>query len=168
MATLQHVCSAPLARAVRSRARALSISSAVSTSAPAKQASGVDSRVLLGLSEQELQKLATDFGQVRVRDSGFLPLLRISFLFSFPIMSVFSQQSYRGKQLHHLLYKTKAKDIQDFSHRLFLFHASYLLQWSSYSPFVHTSLTNFALCIRNVVEQCLRRLGMGCRKRDGE
>ncbi|CAA7406334.1 unnamed protein product [Spirodela intermedia] len=88
MSTLQHVCSAPLARAVRSRARALSISSAVSTSSPAKQASSVDSRVLLGLSEQELQKLATDFGQ----------------------------QSYRGKQLHHLLYKTKAKDIQDFSH----------------------------------------------------
>ncbi|MQL83468.1 hypothetical protein Taro_015963 [Colocasia esculenta] len=89
MATLQHVCSAPLVRAVRSRAAlSLSSSAATSTSAPVKRAPAVDSRVLLGMSEQELQKLATDFGQ----------------------------QSYRGKQLHHLLYKTKAKEIQDFSH----------------------------------------------------
>ncbi|KAF9622108.1 hypothetical protein IFM89_029392, partial [Coptis chinensis] len=48
----------------------------------------VDPHVLLGMSEQDLQQLAIDFGQ----------------------------QSYRGKQLHHLLYKTKAKEIQDFSH----------------------------------------------------
>ncbi|OMO58999.1 Ribosomal RNA large subunit methyltransferase RlmN, partial [Corchorus capsularis] len=48
----------------------------------------VDSRVLLGMSEQELQQLAVEFGQ----------------------------QSYRGKQLHHLIYKRKEKEIQDFSH----------------------------------------------------
>lgn len=47
-----------------------------------------DSHVLLGLSEPELQQIALDFGQ----------------------------QSYRGKQLHHLLYKRKVKEIQDFSH----------------------------------------------------
>ncbi|KAF9610557.1 hypothetical protein IFM89_023222 [Coptis chinensis] len=59
----------------------------------AKRASLVQSRIkvstfMLGMSEQDLQQLAIDFGQ----------------------------QSYQGKQLHHLLYKTKAKEIQDFSH----------------------------------------------------
>ncbi|XP_006646741.1 probable dual-specificity RNA methyltransferase RlmN [Oryza brachyantha] len=45
-------------------------------------------RALLGLSEPELRQLAVDLGQ----------------------------QSYRGKQLHDLLYKSRAKHIQDFSH----------------------------------------------------
>ncbi|ERN07878.1 hypothetical protein AMTR_s00012p00221620 [Amborella trichopoda] len=44
--------------------------------------------ILLGMAEKELQQLALEFGQ----------------------------QSYRGKQIHSLLYKRKAKDIQDFSH----------------------------------------------------
>eukprot|EP00268_Persea_americana_P037346 TRINITY_DN36993_c0_g1_i1.p1 TRINITY_DN36993_c0_g1~~TRINITY_DN36993_c0_g1_i1.p1 ORF type:complete len:281 (-),score=50.55 TRINITY_DN36993_c0_g1_i1:903-1697(-) len=80
MAFLQHVCSAPLTRAIR--CRSISV-----PSAPAR-ATHVDSHVLLGLSEVELQQLAMDMGQ----------------------------QKYRGKQLHHLLYKAKAKDIQAFSH----------------------------------------------------
>ncbi|XP_073306424.1 uncharacterized protein [Primulina huaijiensis] len=45
------------------------------------------SRVLLGMPEQELQQLALQFGQ----------------------------EGYRGKQLHHLLYKSKVKEIQEFS-----------------------------------------------------
>ncbi|RWR86086.1 putative dual-specificity RNA methyltransferase RlmN [Cinnamomum micranthum f. kanehirae] len=80
MAFLQHVCSAPLTRAIR--CRSISV-----PSAPAR-VTHVDSHVLLGLSEVELQQLAMDMGQ----------------------------QKYRGKQLHHLLYKAKAKDIQAFSH----------------------------------------------------
>ncbi|XP_039128354.1 probable dual-specificity RNA methyltransferase RlmN [Dioscorea cayenensis subsp. rotundata] len=84
MATLQHVCSAPLARAMRSGAAAIVASPTVRSSLP----HSAESRVLLGLAEPELRQLAIDFGQ----------------------------QSYRGKQLHDLLYKTKAKEIQDFSH----------------------------------------------------
>ncbi|XP_072959169.1 uncharacterized protein [Typha angustifolia] len=80
MAALQHVCSAPLARALRSRAAAIS--------SPGVRLPHTDSRVLLGLSEPELRQLAVDLGQ----------------------------QSYRGKQLHDLLYKTKAKEIQEFAH----------------------------------------------------
>nr|XP_009380640.1 PREDICTED: uncharacterized protein LOC103968982 isoform X2 [Musa acuminata subsp. malaccensis] len=82
MAVLQHACTAPLARALRSRAAA-----SIATSPPVRLPRA-DSRVLLGLSEPELRQLALDFGQ----------------------------QSYRGKQLHDLLYKTKVKEIQDFSH----------------------------------------------------
>ncbi|XP_077216640.1 radical SAM superfamily protein [Tasmannia lanceolata] len=78
MALLQHMCSVPFARAIR--ARSLSIPSP--TCVPQ-----VDSQVLLGMSEQELQDLAIHFGQ----------------------------QKYRGKQLHHLLYKAKAKEIHGFS-----------------------------------------------------
>lgn len=72
------LCSAPLA------ARLRSFSTACATTSPGAGAG----RVLLGMSENDLQQLAIDFGQ----------------------------QSYRGKQLHHLLYKTKAKQIQDFTH----------------------------------------------------
>ncbi|KAK6929345.1 RNA recognition motif domain [Dillenia turbinata] len=91
MALLQLVCAFSLTRVLRSSrslslipSRALSVSVVSSSS----RVSHVDSHVLLGMSEQELQQLALDLGQ----------------------------QSYRGKQLHHLLYKRKAKDIQDFSH----------------------------------------------------
>nr|GLL20855.1 uncharacterized protein LOC109186490 [Ipomoea trifida] len=90
MALLQHVCTAPLSRAFR--VRAFSVASTAVTgpvSVPSlKKASKSqpDSRVLLGMSEQELQQLALDLGQ----------------------------QSYRGKQLHHILYKRKVKEIQDF------------------------------------------------------
>ncbi|BBG97976.1 Radical SAM superfamily protein, partial [Prunus dulcis] len=83
---IQRVCSVPLARAVRTRAMAV-VSMNLSTTPAPSQALSADSRVLLGLSEPELQQLALDL----------------------------KQQSYRGKQLHHLIYKRKIKDIQDFS-----------------------------------------------------
>ncbi|KAL9260679.1 putative dual-specificity RNA methyltransferase RlmN [Drosera capensis] len=51
-------------------------------------ASHVAEKKLLGMSEGELQQLAVDLGQER----------------------------YRGKQLHQLLYKRKAKDIDDFTY----------------------------------------------------
>lgn len=91
---LQQVCSIQLGRAaIHSRALALTISSralvTASSSIPSPARVSVsDSRVLLGMSEPELQELAVEFGQ----------------------------QSYRGKQLHHLLYKRKVKEIQDFTH----------------------------------------------------
>ncbi|XP_042509891.1 probable dual-specificity RNA methyltransferase RlmN [Macadamia integrifolia] len=96
MALLQHMCSTPLARAVRSRSFSnisISVPSSptptVSIPSPSlARIPNVGSRVLLGMSEEELQQLALDFGQ----------------------------QRYRGKQLYHLLYKTKAKEIEDFSH----------------------------------------------------
>ncbi|XP_051143669.1 uncharacterized protein LOC127260060 [Andrographis paniculata] len=47
-----------------------------------------DSGVLLGMSEVELRELALQFGQ----------------------------EKYRGKQLHHLLYKRKVKEVQEFTH----------------------------------------------------
>ncbi|CAN6824161.1 unnamed protein product [Brassica oleracea var. botrytis] len=56
------------------------------SSKPAR-APHVDSQVLLGMSEPELQQLAIKLGQ----------------------------EGYRGKQLHHLIYKRKAKQVEDFS-----------------------------------------------------
>lgn len=47
----------------------------------------METRFLLGLSEEQLQQLSLDFGQ----------------------------KSFRGKQLYHLLYKRKVKEIQEFS-----------------------------------------------------
>ncbi|KAK6227969.1 hypothetical protein SCA6_000309 [Theobroma cacao] len=99
MSMLQHVCSVPLTRAIRPRpftvsgaATAVTPSRNLTVSFPSSSSSSrtphVDPRVLLGMSEQDLQQLAVDFGQ----------------------------QRYRGKQLHHLIYKRKAKEIQDFSH----------------------------------------------------
>ncbi|XP_010690639.2 uncharacterized protein LOC104904143 [Beta vulgaris subsp. vulgaris] len=112
MALLHQVYSIPLARAsIRSRAFALTISCRSIVSSPSATTSAVtsinttnttpsklpeasparaslsDSRVLLGMSEQELQQLAIEFGQ----------------------------QSYRGKQLHHLLYQRKVKEIEEFT-----------------------------------------------------
>ncbi|XP_052203858.1 uncharacterized protein LOC127809166 [Diospyros lotus] len=88
MALLQHVCSVPLTRAVRSRSLTVSARAAtVSIPSSVKKLPHADSHALLGMSEQELQQLALELGQ----------------------------EKYRGKQLHHLLYKRKAKDIQDFS-----------------------------------------------------
>lgn len=92
--------SIPLSRAaVRSRVavtvRSRLIVSAATTSppppqvaaaSPASRLSDSDSRVLLGMSEQELQQLAVEFGQ----------------------------QKYRGQQLHQLVYKRKFKEIQEF------------------------------------------------------
>ncbi|KAL5102042.1 hypothetical protein RYX36_006369 [Vicia faba] len=85
MMAMLHHCSIPLARVVvrpspRTRVAAISFatSSSPRTSPP--------SQVLLGLSENDLQKLAIDFGQ----------------------------QGFRGKQLYHLIYKRKVRDIQEF------------------------------------------------------
>lgn len=61
MATLQHVYSAPLARAIRARTVA---SAAAAVASPPSRAPHADPRVLLGMSEPELQQLAVDFGQV--------------------------------------------------------------------------------------------------------
>ncbi|KAH7548108.1 hypothetical protein JRO89_XS14G0068000 [Xanthoceras sorbifolium] len=89
MALLQHVTSASIARALRPRSclAASAPSRKLSVSSPSRAASHVDPHVLLGMTEQELQQLAVNLGQ----------------------------QSYRGKQLHHLIYQRKIKDIQDFS-----------------------------------------------------
>ncbi|KAG6763686.1 hypothetical protein POTOM_031121 [Populus tomentosa] len=91
MSLLQHVCSVPIARAMRPRSVTVissrSLSTTTSSSSTPSRASQVDPHVLLGMSEPELQELATDLGQ----------------------------QSYRGKQLHHLIYQRKVKEIQDFS-----------------------------------------------------
>ncbi|KAJ6987110.1 uncharacterized protein [Populus alba] len=91
MSLLQHVCSVPIARAMRPRSVTVissrNLSTTTSSSSTPSRASQVDPHVLLGMSEPELQQLATDLGQ----------------------------QSYRGKQLHHLIYQRKVKEIQDFS-----------------------------------------------------
>ncbi|GLT89045.1 hypothetical protein SLE2022_070480 [Rubroshorea leprosula] len=95
MALLQHVCSVPLPRVVRRRPLSSIAATAVaapsprvSVTAPSNSRSpNIDPHALLGMTEQDLQQLAVEFGQ----------------------------QSYRGKQLHHLLYKRKVKDIEDFS-----------------------------------------------------
>ncbi|CAI9092394.1 OLC1v1027621C1 [Oldenlandia corymbosa var. corymbosa] len=86
MAFLQHVVTAPFARTIRFRTLTIACS-AVASPSPNLKKSSPPSQVLLGMSEQELQQLAIDFGQER----------------------------YRGKQLHHLLYKRKAKEMEDFS-----------------------------------------------------
>ncbi|KAG9128725.1 hypothetical protein Leryth_025231 [Lithospermum erythrorhizon] len=74
-----------LARAIRFRTQ--SVASMASSIPPPKKSSSTDSRVLLGMSELDLQQLALHFGQ----------------------------EKYRGKQLYHLLYKRKIKEIQDFA-----------------------------------------------------
>ncbi|KAJ3687749.1 hypothetical protein LUZ61_016913 [Rhynchospora tenuis] len=61
---------------------------AAAVSSPPVRLPKSDPRVLLGLSEQDLRQLAVDLGQ----------------------------QSYRGKQIHDLIYKTKSKEIQQFKH----------------------------------------------------
>ncbi|KAI3735572.1 hypothetical protein L6452_15078 [Arctium lappa] len=93
MALLQFMCSVmPLARLVRSCSLIVSSSRTVvtvpsTTTTTKTKVSPPDSNVLLGMSEEQLQQLAFDFGQ----------------------------QSYRGKHLHHLLYKRRVKEIQEFS-----------------------------------------------------
>ncbi|GAB2288742.1 hypothetical protein Dimus_023058 [Dionaea muscipula] len=88
MALLHSVCSVPIARAVRTRSLTISSSSRSVSIASSSRKSHAPERVLLGMSEEELQQLAVDLGQER----------------------------YRGKQLHHLLYKRKVKDFQDFTY----------------------------------------------------
>ncbi|XP_022880236.1 uncharacterized protein LOC111397502 isoform X1 [Olea europaea var. sylvestris] len=88
MAVFHHAYTVPLARAIHVRAVSVACSGIATVTAPSLNKKKEDPQVLLGMSEQDLQQLALDFGQ----------------------------QSYRGKQLHHLLYKRKVKEIQDFSH----------------------------------------------------
>lgn len=88
MMSLLHHYSMPLARVVRPSPRTrAAISFATSSSSSSPRTTIPQSQVLLGLSETELQKLALDFGQ----------------------------QGFRGKQLYHLIYKRKVKDIQEFT-----------------------------------------------------
>ncbi|KAI5434473.1 hypothetical protein KIW84_021343 [Lathyrus oleraceus] len=84
MMAMLHHCSIPLARvAVRPSPRTRAAISFATASSPRATP---QSQVLLGLSENDLQKLAIDFGQ----------------------------QGFRGKQLYHLIYKRKVRDIQEF------------------------------------------------------
>ncbi|KAI0509825.1 hypothetical protein KFK09_010422 [Dendrobium nobile] len=88
MAVLQQGCSASIARSLRPH---ISMTAAAAIASPpmvVPMLRKTDSRFLIGMSESELRQLALDYGQ----------------------------KSYRGKQLHDLLYKTRAKEIQDFSH----------------------------------------------------
>ena len=77
MALLQH-CSTPLARAVRppprARARAcstLAMAMAPSSSSP-RNNSQSQQQILLGMSENELQQLALDLGQVKILSFAYL------------------------------------------------------------------------------------------------
>ncbi|PIN01785.1 23S rRNA (adenine(2503)-C(2))-methyltransferase [Handroanthus impetiginosus] len=79
----------PIMRAVQLRTLTIACNNSTSpVTLPSVDKKKQDSRVLLGMSELDLQQLALEFGQ----------------------------QKYRGKQLHHLVYKRKVKGIQDFSH----------------------------------------------------
>ncbi|XP_027331223.1 uncharacterized protein LOC113846784 [Abrus precatorius] len=89
LALLQHCSMAiPLARAApHTRIRSCSTAITFSPSSPLTIShSQSHSQVLLGMSEKDLQHLALNFGQ----------------------------ESFRGKQLYHLIYQRKVKDIQDF------------------------------------------------------
>ncbi|CAK8538158.1 unnamed protein product [Lathyrus sativus] len=84
MMAMLHHCSIPLARVV---VRPSPRTRAAISFATSSSPSPIPpSQVLLGLSESDLQKLAIDFGQ----------------------------QGFRGKQLYHLIYKRKVRDIQEF------------------------------------------------------
>ncbi|KAI3950110.1 hypothetical protein MKW98_008555 [Papaver atlanticum] len=94
MALFQQMYSAPsiAVRVVRSRSISMAATSTARKTVSAVSTTPVrtphiDSHVLLGMSELDLQQLATDLGQ----------------------------QKYRGKQLHQLIYKSKVKEIQDFN-----------------------------------------------------
>ncbi|CAL4959224.1 unnamed protein product [Urochloa decumbens] len=110
----QPVRAAPtLARALRARVAA--------TAKPQPQGGGgggggasASRRALLGLSEPELRQLALDLGQ----------------------------QSYRGKQLHDLLYKSRANQIQDFNYVPKAFREALLgAGWSVGRSPVHHAVT---------------------------
>lgn len=86
-----------------------------------------------------------------------------------------AQQSYRGKQLHDLLYKTKVKEIQDFSHRECLLLSWYLVSISSgsflykfvvlilchciLSRHVSRGMISFAVTVPQVFRESLREAG---------
>ena len=77
MSLLQHVCSVPIARAMRPRSVTVissrSLSTTTSSSSTLSRASQVDPHVLLGMSEPELQQLATDLGQVIITTESYFP-----------------------------------------------------------------------------------------------
>ncbi|AQK98010.1 uncharacterized protein LOC100193530 [Zea mays] len=118
MAAPQHVRAAPLARALRATATATATATAsvpVPVPVPAGiKSQGTSRRALLGLSEPQLRQLAIDLGQ----------------------------QSYRGKQLHDLLYKSRAKQIQEFNHVPKAFREALLgAGWSVGRSPVHHAVT---------------------------
>jgi len=116
MAAPQHVRAAPLARALRATATATA-----SATAPIKS-QGTSRRALLGLSEPQLRQLALDLGQVPdpmhcTREVLFASVALPACLpLPYPSLIPLAQESYRGKQLHDLLYKSRAKQIEDFNH----------------------------------------------------
>uniref|UniRef100_A0A803R1T2 Radical SAM core domain-containing protein n=1 Tax=Cannabis sativa TaxID=3483 RepID=A0A803R1T2_CANSA len=109
MAFIHNVCSASFTHAFRTRTLVATtiissqkhnnLSTAATTPTPtltlkpssssssSSRIQNNDSKVLLGLSEADLQQVALDFGQ----------------------------QGYRGKQLHHLIYQRKIRQVEDFS-----------------------------------------------------
>ncbi|XP_010505646.1 PREDICTED: uncharacterized protein LOC104782422 [Camelina sativa] len=97
MAMLQNlVFSVPISRmVVRRHSFATAFAAAATTVVPSPKPAStkpartphIDSQVLLGMTEPELQQLAINLGQ----------------------------EGYRGKQLHHLIYKRKASKVEDFS-----------------------------------------------------
>ncbi|KAJ1287287.1 hypothetical protein BS78_03G419500 [Paspalum vaginatum] len=83
-------------------------------SASKSQAEPASRRALLGLSEPQLRQLALDH----------------------------AQQSYRGKQLHDLIYKSRAKQIQEFNHVPKAFREALLgAGWSVGRSPVHHAVT---------------------------
>lgn len=67
MALVQHVCFAPLARAVRPRYLAVFSSRNFSIASATRVSNAESQHVLLGMSEQELQQLAVDLDQVKTQ-----------------------------------------------------------------------------------------------------
>ncbi|KAL0720737.1 hypothetical protein Bca4012_035336 [Brassica carinata] len=124
IAMLQNlVFTVPISRMVVRRyslsttATAAAISTAMTAVKPPKpvRAPHVDSQVLLGMSEPELQQLAIKLGQVKgsnFTSFGDKESLVKVLTFNGEMML---QEGYRGKQLHHLIYKRKAKQVEDFS-----------------------------------------------------
>ncbi|KAF8646880.1 hypothetical protein HU200_065686 [Digitaria exilis] len=82
-------------------------------SATATATAPTSRRALLGLSEAELRQLALDHGQ----------------------------QSYRGKQLHDLLYKSRARQVQEFNYGESAVHATCLLVCSPKQNNLYTPCT---------------------------
>lgn len=85
---IQRVCSVPLARAVRTRSMAV-VSMNLSTTPAPSQALRADSRVLLGLSEPELQQLALDLKQVKKHKNLSVCLLKIERCWIYVLISIF-------------------------------------------------------------------------------
>lgn len=80
-----------------------------------------------------------------VEESGLLVLSSfvIIIIFIYNIFGIMFQQSFRGKQLHHLIYKRKVKEIQDFSQCEKKFSISFL--FVPICSFMYSSL--FVNCV---------------------